>query len=68
MSDQVRTEDLNKQKEEVSMEEVVERDDLHPESLEFQELLKMRIERVKKAFRPVGTIQHIKSIDNNKGK
>ena len=68
MSDQVRIEEINKEQEEVPMEEVAEKDEPNPESLEFQEVLKQRIERLKKAFRPVGTMQHIKSLDNIKGK
>lgn len=68
MSDQVHIEDMNKPKEDVKMQEVAEKGGLDPEAMDFQEVLKMRIERVKKAFRPVGTMQHIKSLDNNKGK
>jgi hypothetical protein len=68
VSDQVHIEDLKKQNEDLAMDETVEVDELKPDSLELHELLKQRIERVKKAFRPVGTLQHIRSLDNNKGK
>lgn len=50
------------------MDEIAEKDALSPESLELQELLKERIEQVKRAFRPVGMLRHINSLDFNKGK
>ena len=67
MTEQVHTEDLNKSNEDIPMDEAVGKDVIKPDSLELQELLKQRIERVKKVFRPAGMMQHIKSLDN-KGK
>lgn len=68
MSDRVQVKELEKQKEEISMDEAAEKDTLSPESLDLQELLKQRIEQVKRAFRPVGMLRHISSLDNNRGK
>lgn len=67
VSDEVQVRE-KKQKKDISMDETAERDALSPESLDFQELLKQRIEQVKRAFKPAGMLRHINSLDNNKGK
>jgi hypothetical protein len=68
LGNNIQTKDTKNKDKKVVVEESEKKASEKPESEELQKVIKERIEKVKKAFRPTGLVVQLNSQESKKGK